>query len=259
MRLQTRDIRSCRLEVRPDCLTGTMSLPRSAKNGVRLTYGYLLTGIRAVLVDDTGTLQPHLRHIAREKIWIGEKTGRFFYALLERLTAKDLHHLEEMEDRIEDLEDNVLSGEFTDFSVSMTGLRKSALAWFRYYSQLDDMICRLRENENGFFTHEEQQLFHILDGRIGRLREEAGLLREYCAQVQSMFQSEIDIRQNRTMKILTIVTTVFLPLSLLTGWYGMNFTSMPELTWKYGYPAVIIVSLAVVVISLWICRRKKFW
>ena len=66
--------------------------------------------------------------------------------------------------------------------------------------------------------------------------------------MQSLFQAEIDIRQNRIMKILTVVTTIFLPLSLLVGWYGMNFAGMPELTWRYGYPAVIVVSLVIVLL-----------
>ena len=95
--------------------------------------------------------------------------------------------------------------------------------------------------------------------RVIRLREESQLLREYCTQIQSLFQSEIDIRQNRIMQILTIVTTIFLPLTLLVGWYGMNFSGMPELHWKYGYPAIILVSVAVVVLSLWVCKKKKFW
>ena len=92
-----------------------------------------------------------------------------------------------------------------------------------------------------------------------RLREESQLLRESCAQLQSLFQAEIDTRQNRIMQILTIVTTIFLPLTLLVGWYGMNFVGMPELTWKYGYPVVVIVSIVTVGISLWVCKKKKFW
>ena len=101
--------------------------------------------------------------------------------------------------------------------------------------------------------------FRMPENRVIRLREEAQFLREYGSQLQSLFQSEIDIRQNRVMQILTIVTTIFLPLSLLAGWYGMNFTGMPELSWKYGYPLIILVSLLVVGLSLWICKRKKFW
>ena len=133
------------------------------------------------------------------------------------------------------------------------------MAWFRCYSQLDDVAGRLRENEAGLFSPEEERLFRLYEERVIRLREESQLLREYCLQVQTMFQAEIDLRQNRTMKILTVVTTIFLPLSLLAGWYGMNFTGMPELTWKYGYPAAIAVSVGIVILSLWICKKKKFW
>lgn len=78
-------------------------------------------------------------------------------------------------------------------------------------------------------------------------------------QVQEVYQSEIGIRQNDVMKMLTIVTTIFLPLSLIAGWYGMNFSHMPELSWKYSYPAVIGISAAVVVISLIIFKKKRYW
>ena len=61
------------------------------------------------------------------------------------------------------------------------------------------------------------------------------------------------------MKILTIVTTIFLPLTLVAGWYGMNFSNMPELSWKYGYPAVMVISLVIVMICLWTMKKKKFW
>ena len=172
---------------------------------------------------------------------------------------RDLHRIEKIEDRIEALEDQVLAHELDDFSAPMTALRKETMAWFRYYSQLDDVACELRENENGFFTDSEQLLFHMFEDRVIRLREESQLLRESCAQLQSLFQAEIDTRQNHIMQILTIVTTIFLPLTLLVGWYGMNFVGMPELTWKYGYPVVVIVSIVTVGISLWVCKRKKFW
>ena len=99
----------------------------------------------------------------------------------------------------------------------------------------------------------------MVEKRIGRLKDEAQMLREYGLQVRELFQAEIDIRQNNIMKILTIVTTIFLPLSLVAGWYGMNFTNMPELTWKYGYPAVIGISVLVVLICLWVMKKKKFW
>ena len=254
-----RDARVCKAEVRPDCLSGTILFPKSDRGGGRLAFGWLLARNRAVLVDDGDFLLPYLRRMDKERYPVGGGVGRFFYGLLSMLTAKDLRRLEEIEDQAEGLEDRVLGGELESFSPAMTQLRKRAMAWFRCYSQLDDVAGRLRENEAGLFSPEEERLFRLYEERVIRLREESQLLREYCLQVQTMFQAEIDLRQNRTMKILTVVTTIFLPLSLLAGWYGMNFTGMPELTWKYGYPAAIAVSVGIVILSLWICKKKKFW
>ena len=158
-----------------------------------------------------------------------------------------------------ELEEGVMEGSLEHFNHPMNDLRKEVLGWMRYYGQLNNMFRALEEDPDGLFPLGEARLLRLLEQRTGRLREEAQLLREYCLQVRELFQAEIDIRQNRIMKILTIVTTIFLPLSLVAGWYGMNFVGMPELGWKYGYPAVIIVSVLVVLISLWIMKKKKFW
>lgn len=72
-------------------------------------------------------------------------------------------------------------------------------------------------------------------------------------------QAQIDLEQNRLMRAFTVITALFLPLSLIAGWYGMNFTHMPELDWRYGYPAVIVLSALVCVILLvWFRRRRWF-
>ncbi len=254
-----RDARVCKAEVRSNCLSGTLALPGHGQNGGRLGCGYLVTQTRVVLVDDGEVLGSHLKRIVKEKRAADGSVGRFLYDLFELLIAKDLHHLEEIEDRAAKLEDRVLAGELDDFSAPMSELRKETMTWFRYYSQLDDVASELRENENGFFNAEECGLFRLFGERVIRLREESELLREYCAQIQTLYQSELDTQQNRIMRILTIVATIFLPLTLLTGWYGMNFAAMPELRWKYGYLTVIAASAAIVALCLWICKRKKFW
>ena len=61
------------------------------------------------------------------------------------------------------------------------------------------------------------------------------------------------------MMVLTIVTTIFLPLTLLTGWYGMNFKNMPELGWRYGYPLVILIALLIIVLEIIYFKKKKFF
>ena len=78
------------------------------------------------------------------------------------------------------------------------------------------------------------------------------------AQLREAYQSQLSIQQNDLMKSFTVVTAVFLPLTLLVGWYGMNFVGMPELHWKYGYPAVILVSVGIVAARVSYCMKKKW-
>ena len=80
-----------------------------------------------------------------------------------------------------------------------------------------------------FSKKRKSAVFQLLTERVNRLHDETLMLRDYCVQIREVYQSLIDERQNEIMKLLTIVTTIVLPLSLVAGWYGMNFTNMPEL------------------------------
>ena len=76
---------------------------------------------------------------------------------------------------------------------------------------------------------------------------------------QKMYQNKIDTHQNKIMTVLTVATTIFFPLSIITGWYGMNFKNMPELNNPYGYIIVIGASILVVIIEMLILKKKKFF
>ena len=77
-------------------------------------------------------------------------------------------------------------------------------------------------------------------------------------QLRDLYKAHLDIKQNRIMTVLTVVTTIFMPLTLIAGWYGMNFHFMPELNWKWSYPVVIIISIAIAVGSLLFFKKKKW-
>lgn len=253
-----KDIHTCKAETRHDCVSGTIMTPRTTKGKNPIAFSYLLTKKQLVLCDDSSAVHTMIQKLIKEKIPVENSTGMVFYALLELLIAKDMHHIQELEDRLGKMEDETLDGNIKTFNSRMLPLRKEIASWIRYYTQLTDVLCELQENENKYFTDSELRAFRMIEKRIDRLKAESQSLREYRLQVQELFQTEIDIRQNHIMKILTIVTTIFFPLSLLASWYGMNFKNMPELGWKYGYPVMIVVSLFVIFISLLIMKKKKF-
>ena len=95
--------------------------------------------------------------------------------------------------------------------------------------------------------------------RVELLQNHVHLLRENVLQIRELYQSMQDARQNKIMVVITIATTIFLPLTLITGWYGMNFVYMPELQWRYGYFAVIMISLIIVIAEIIYFKKKKFF
>ena len=82
----------------------------------------------------------------------------------------------------------MLSGRLDRFTAPVAALRRELMHWFRYYSQLGDVVYTLEEDDRGLFTPEEGRLLHLLSRRLGRLRDDAQLLREYCLQVRELFQ-----------------------------------------------------------------------
>lgn len=253
-----RDVRTCKVEQHGDFLRGSIMTPHSTKEGHRIAFGFLLTATQLVLCDDSGAISAAACDLAADKQWPDNSPMRFFCAILEWLLSAEPRRIESLENRLGLLEDEILTASSGNFNARITAMRKEALLFFRYYTQLCDMVCQMQEDEYDGIRDSDRALLHALEKRLTRLRDEAQLLREYCLAVRELFQAEVDIRQNRIMKILTIVTTLCLPLSLVAGWYGMNFSGMPELEWKYGYPAVIAVSVLIVGLSLWIMKKKKF-
>lgn len=136
-------------------------------------------------------------------------------------------------------------------------LRKDLLNFKRYYQQLELIFDELLANENDLLSDSGVRYCGIIQRRIDHLLNDAVNLRDYIAMVLDSYQSQLDYRQNNLMKVFTVVTAIFLPLTLLAGWYGMNF-DMPEFKSVYGYPAVIAVSAAIVLFLIIIFKKKKW-
>ncbi len=254
-----RDARVCKAESYGSYLSGTIHTPRRTKEQIPIAFGFLLTKAQMVLCDDSGVGHTLLRQIGRGHPLRETGAANFFCAFLESLIAKDMHHLQELEDALEEMEEQIPTGEPKHINAQLSALRREIAGWIRYYTQLAGFAAELQENRCDFFREAEVHWLHLIEKRVERLLGAAQGLREYGMQIRELFQGEIDIRQNSIMKILTIVTTIFLPLTLITGWYGMNFSGMPELTWRYGYIAVTVVSVLVVAICLYVMKKKRFW
>ncbi len=183
--------------------------------------------------------------------------ARVLYAFFNNLTNHDSEELEALEEEISDIEERVLNGETEDYIKDIVAMRKRLMFYKKYYEQLLDVAESIEENSNGIMSSGALRYFKMFTARVDRLNRNIINLRDYITQVREAYQSQVDIGLNAIMKLFTVITAIFLPLTLLAGWYGMNFKNMPELQWQYGYPYVVCISIAIVIVCVIYFKKKK--
>lgn len=184
---------------------------------------------------------------------------RLIFGFLERFISESPTLLAEIEEEIGSHEDRIDDRDLEkDFNSKITEIRKKLLLLDNYYQQFAAVGEELEENAADLFAENSLHYFRIFADRALRLSNNTRMLQEYTVHVREAYHAQLEYDLNRIMKIFTVVTTIFLPLTLIVGWYGMNFTTMPELTWQYGYLYVIGLSIIVAIICIIYFRKKKF-
>ena len=247
------------LDVFPSFLIGSFAVPN--KNhvlGSPLCFAFYLDKTNLIFLDEEGTSARLLDAIASGGVMKEPTVAHCLFEFMKLLIKNDLSYLAQIEDRMEDVEEAILDHNTDAESKSMLVFRRKLLRIDTYYQQLVDMASGIAENENKLLTHEESRLFLVLVRQAERLLKRSQTLKEYSLQLRELYQTQIDIRQYDTMQFVTVSTTLFAPLTLITSWFGMNFANMPGLDWEWGYPAIIVACLVLVALELLYFRKKKW-
>lgn len=182
---------------------------------------------------------------------------KILYNLIDKLTVNDFKVLANLEIEISDVEEDVIQGKTKDYISDILSLKNRLLFLKKHYEPLLDIVEDLTENQNHLLDENSIAYFTILLNRIERLNRKVGNLRDYITQVRESYQSQLDINLNNIMRLFTVITLIFSPLTLIVGWYGMNFVHMPELKWTYGYMFVTILCVSVVITSIIFFKKRK--
>lgn len=250
--------RSCKLVVEQDRIWGGLHIPagRHRRSG-RVVFQWWKD--RIIFVDSDGIADACMRRVIEMRPHHVDGADDLMMDFFLALIMEDLTEIQELEDQITELEQDVLVNRTEKFIGRMSQLRKELNALNRYYAQMNNLVVTLQENAADWLDSGSQNRLQYVLRRLDHLQNETQMLREYASQVSSEYQAQVDIAQNRIMKLLTVVTSIFMPLSLIAGWYGMNFSGMPELHWAFGYPAVILLSILVVIGCTLYFKRKHYW
>ncbi len=253
------DIFLTKAEVNYDSLTGTFSIPdRKNPSGDDLKFAFVMDEKGIVFIDNSGAALDIIQGVQRTKKWKMPSLERFLYDFLDQIVKDDLRLMEKYEDELDQMEQAIIDGDENLPSGRLNDIRNDIRYLRIHYEQLTDLAAEFEENENGFFKLENLRYFRLFINRADRLHEATMSLRDYTMQLRDLYKAQLDLKQNRIMTVLTVVTTIFMPLTLIVGWYGMNFVYMPELKWEGSYPVVIAVSILIVVLSLIFFKRKKW-
>lgn len=253
------DIHNTKAEVNYDSLTGTFQIP-DRKNILEneFCFAFALDEKGIVFIDDSGKAKEMVETIRLKKKWREPSLELFLYNFLELIIDEDLSIMERYEDELNRIEDSILESKSQDELARVNEIRSDIRKLLVHYEQIIDMTQELEENENGFFSEDNLRYIHLFMNLMARRHDTASSLRDYTMQVRDLYNVELEVKQNKTMTVLTVVTTIFMPLTLIVGWYGMNFRYMPELEWKWSYPIVILVSILIIVFCLILFKKKKW-
>lgn len=185
-------------------------------------------------------------------------TPYLLYALIDALVDQLFPVLESFESPLQQLEETILKNPSSNAQETIYAFRRELAYLKRMIWPLRETIDDLYRNEDLEIPDEIQAYFrsiydHTLEAneRVDSFRDFTGSLNEFCV-------SSISARMNEIMKVLTIMASLFIPITFIAGVYGMNFETLPELQWKYAYPTFWAICLSIIG-GLLIFFRKRKW
>ena len=180
------------------------------------------------------------------------------YALIDAIVDNYFVILEKLGERLETLEETIDDHPDAGILADIHAIRRELIYLRKQVWPLREIIAHFLKDDIAF-VGEATRLFmrDVYDHTIQTI-DTIESFRDILSGMQDLYLSIISNRMNEVMKVLTIIATIFIPITFVAGIYGMNFTHMPELTWRWGYLFVWVIILAIIVGMLVFFRRKKW-
>ncbi|MBI9112168.1 magnesium/cobalt transporter CorA [Maridesulfovibrio ferrireducens] len=185
-------------------------------------------------------------------------TDYLLYALLDCVLENYLKVIEKMGERIEDMEEEVLENPVPELLEEINLYRREIAYVRKAVRPVREIISKLKNLDSEIINPETMPYLRDLASLEEQAVDSAEIYKEMLADLFSTYNMAIGNKLNEIMKFLTIFATIFIPLTFLAGIYGMNFESMPELHYKYGYHVLLGV-MAVVAVGMLFYFKKRKW
>jgi magnesium transporter len=245
-----------------------LSMPYFENSSIRIEQISLFLGKNYVVSFAEGDQNPFIPIHHRLKIRQGRIRGRnadyLLYALVDLVIDQGFPVLERLGGLIETIEDEVLQSPDRSTLTRIHLLKRELLLLRRMLWPHLETLTQLARDEQELISEKTQLFLRDCYDHVVHIIELIETYRETMSSTQDLYLSTISNRLNDIMRVLTVISTIFIPLTFIVGIYGMNFDyaaspwNMPELRWYYGYPVVLGFMGVTVAILLFLFRRKRW-
>jgi magnesium transporter len=180
------------------------------------------------------------------------------YAMIDAIVDHYFIILEKLGERIESLEEALVTQPTTGTLKEIHSLKREMIFLRKAVWPLREVISGLTRGESPLIQESTRIYLRDVYDHTIQVIDTIETFRDMVSGMLDIYLSSVSNRLNSVMKVLTIITTVFMPLTFLAGIYGMNFKHMPELEWRWGYPLVWLIMILITAYMLLIFRRKKW-
>lgn len=207
-----------------------------------------------------GDLFDPTRERIRQNTGVVRKKGADFlvYRLIDIVVDNYFVIMERFDEKLDDLEERITADTEGDHMAEIQEVKREMLRLRRSLLPLREAVGGLEKGITGLVIKNNQKYFKDVHDHLVQLSDSLESNREVLGMLMDLYLANMNNRMNNVMKVLTVVSTVFMPLTFIVGIYGMNFEYMPELGWRNGYFAVLAIMALMAMLMLMFFRRRRW-
>ncbi|MFP4619999.1 MAG: magnesium/cobalt transporter CorA [Bacteroidales bacterium] len=205
-------------------------------------------------------LAPILERIKNARGKVKQKnTDYLFYVMIDYIVDQYFYVMDNIRDKIEETEDLLIDKPEENHIREIHLIKKHIVYLRKYITSLNKAVTALLNNETSLPDENVKIYIRDVYDHAIHINEALMTSKDLQTTLLEMNMANVSNSMNRVMKTLTIVASIFIPLTFIAGVYGMNFRYMPELDWTYGYPAVLSLMLVMALAMVVYMKRKKWF
>lgn len=185
-------------------------------------------------------------------------TDFILYTIFDEIVDEYYPLTDSVEDKIDDIEERAISNPSIEIQNEILTIKRNIIKMRKILSPQREVINMLLRHEYTLISDENRMYFMDVFDHLLRIFDLLDTYQDLLSGTLELYMSQISNRMNSVMKVLTIITTIMMPLTVITGIYGMNFVNMPELHFKYGY-FIVLIGMVIIILLEVIYFKKKKW